>query len=75
MRGRLLVTLALDERPIDMMLGDELSDNFHDFGRHWQGFDKVGTGIGERFSLSWIGRYGEDFMRPSLRGNWTQGRP
>ncbi|KRR07316.1 hypothetical protein CQ12_00555 [Bradyrhizobium jicamae] len=75
MRGRLLITLALDERTIDMMLDDELGHNFHDVGRHWHGFHMVGPCIGEPFSLGWIGRYGEDLMRPSLRCNWTQGCP
>lgn len=58
-----------------MMLGDELGDNFHDVGRHWYGFHMVGIRVGEPFSLGWIGRYGEDFIRPSPRRNWTQGCP
>ena len=52
MRGRrLLITLTLDEGTRDMMLGDELNDDFHDVRRHWHGLDKIATGIGERLSF------------------------
>src|SRR5882724_5037304 len=60
------LTAALDEGPLDMMFGDEPSDNFCDVGRHWHGFDKIAAGIGERLAFGRISGYGKDLIR-SLR--------
>jgi hypothetical protein len=37
-RGRFLITLTLDEGTLDMMLGDEHSEDFYDVSRHRHGF-------------------------------------
>jgi hypothetical protein len=59
-----LITPTLDEGTFDMMLGDELDDDFYDFRRHRHGFDKVATGIGECLSFGRISRYGKNFIWP-----------
>src|SRR5437879_4333461 len=53
-RGRLPITLTLDEGTLNMMLGDEFTDDFYDVRWHRHGFDKVATGIGECLSFGRI---------------------
>ena len=36
-----MITLTLDEGTLDMMLDDELTDDFYDVRWHRHGFDKV----------------------------------
>ena len=57
-----------------MMLGDEAHDGVDDFRRHWHGFDKIATGVGESLSFGRISRYGKNLIWP-LRSNRTQGNP
>lgn len=57
-----------------MMLGNELNDRFHDFGRHWNSFDKIAASVGERLAFRRICRYSKNFIWP-IRYNRTQGDP
>jgi hypothetical protein len=66
--------LALDEGPLGMVFSYESNDNFHDFGWHWHGLDKIVASIGERLSFGRVSRYGKDLIWP-LRSNGLQDNP
>src|SRR5260370_35053967 len=53
----------LDEGPLDMMFGNESSDNFRDVRRHWHGFAKIAAGIRERLPFGRIIRYRSKLRR------------
>ena len=54
---------AFEERPLDMMFGEEMPDGFDDFGRHWHGLDHIVAGIRESLAFRGIRRNGQEFIR------------
>src|SRR5258706_6283848 len=61
------VALALEECPLDMVLGDERSNHLGDRRRHGDRLDEIAAGLGARLALARIG--GDHHQRGGGAGN------